>query len=519
MSIAVTADLERAPINPLLTRLAVAAACTALADWLFFGWDVGLSLALFLGVVGIAAVGCNGAHATRLVQIVVTIAFITGLAALIENVSPLSVMVGTLATAMFSIVMTAREPSSWRRDLWEAVTVPLRGPFRLIGDVIDALRHMKPQTARWQSTLVAWIVPLGVFAIFVALFSSANPLIEQQVDRIDLKALVASFDPWRIAFWIAVLCCIWPLIHRRFRRKPIRRTGTDNSADIVESPGLDHLLGETALSRSLVLFNLLFAVQSVLDLTYLWGGATLPHGMSHAEYAHRGAYPLVATALLAAGFVLIAMRRGGPAEQSRLIRPLVLLWTAQNVLLVISSIFRLDLYVAAYSLTYLRLAAFIWMALVATGLVLMFIQIVQRKSNSWLLAANAISLSLVLYTCCFLNAPWLVATYNVEHCREVGGSGAKLDLNYLASLGSAQTLPPVEAHLAQFPQTKELSLAYRASPDRDYLKRPGNWRAWTFRRWRLERYFANTPAIAFSSEVDSGSRQENASKQEPKARF
>ena len=49
-------------------------------------------------------------------------------------------------------------------------------------------------------------------------------------------------------------------------------------------------------------------MQTGLDLAYLWGGLALPDGMSHAEYAHRGAYPLVVTALLAAGFVLIAMR-------------------------------------------------------------------------------------------------------------------------------------------------------------------------------------------------------------------
>ena len=129
---------------------------------------------------------------------------------------------------------------------------------------------------------------------------------------------------------------------------------------------MEDLFGVRAISRSLILFNTLFALQSTLDLAYLWGGASLPDGMSHAEYAHRGAYPLIVTALLAAGFVLIAMRPGGPAEHSRLIRPLVLVWTAQNILLVVSSIFRLDLYVAAYSLTYLRLAAFIWMVLVAT---------------------------------------------------------------------------------------------------------------------------------------------------------
>ena len=89
----------------------------------------------------------------------------------------------------------------------------------------------------------------------------------------------------------------------------------------------------------------------------------------------------------------------------------------------VSSIFRLDLYVAACSLTYLRVAAFIWMVLVAAGLVLMLIQIQLKKPTSWLIAANAISLALVLYGCCFINAPRLIASYNVEHRGKTAAPG------------------------------------------------------------------------------------------------
>ena len=95
-------------------------------------------------------------------------------------------------------------------------------------------------------------------------------------------------------------------------------------------------------------------------------------------------------------------------------------------------------------MTYLRVAAFIWMVLVAAGLVLMLIQIQLKKPTSWLIAANAVSLALVLYGCCFINVPRLIASYNVEHSRENGGTGPFLDLRYLASLGP-QALPPIES--------------------------------------------------------------------------
>ncbi len=100
--------------------------------------------------------------------------------------------------------------------------------------------------------------------------------------------------------------------------------------------------------------------------------------MTHAAYAHRGAYPLIVTALLAAACRLITMRPGSETSGDRLIRALVYLWTAQNIVLVISSILRLDLYVSIYSLTYWRVAAFIWMGLVAVGLVL-----IMARHRAW----------------------------------------------------------------------------------------------------------------------------------------
>jgi hypothetical protein len=511
MSIATASDFEiaPAPARPLLVPLVSAAACVALADWLFWGWTmIGVSLALFLGVLGVVAVSINRTRAPRNTQIVMSAVFVAGLLAVIEDSNGLSQTVAELATALFVIVTTAHQASSWQRDLLEAVTIPFRGPFQLIGDLFGALRHMTRRTPGWLGWLVAWIVPLSVFAVFLALFSSANPLIENRLMWIDLRTLFNLIDSWRMAFWVLIACVIWPLIRQRTRRKSARESES-RSAAAAEPSDLDYLLGVQAVSRSLILFNALFAVQSALDLTYLWGGASLPDGMSHAEYAHRGAYPLIATALLAAGFVLIAMRPGGPAEHSRLIRPLVLVWTGQNILLVVSSIFRLDLYVAAFSLTYLRLAALIWMLLVGIGLALMVMQIVRGKSNSWLLAANAISLALVLYGCCFINAPWLVASYNVEHSLEIAGTGPNLDLQYLGSLGP-QAEPALRPHVKQMPQLQSVIYTCRhvyyspSSGNWYYSPSSGNWRAWSFRAWRLQRYLSNNPDTSPNPPDNSG---------------
>jgi len=491
MSIATTSEPEAAPAQILTRPLILAAGCVALADWLFYGWwDLGISLPLFLGVLGTAGVASNGAHtAGRRTGIIMIAVFAAGLLALVEQVNWLSAIWAGVATAMFVVVMTAPDRAPWEQRLYEVLILPVLGPFQFATDVIWQAWQWLRRDHGWLRLdyLIGWVVPLGIFAVFLSLFVSANPLIERGVLQIDWQAALNLLNPLRLAFWILLAGAIWPFVFRRNRRhwNPESKRGDNISA--VNS-GLDYLVGTAATLRSLVLFNALFALQTAMDLTYLWGGAALPDGLTYATYAHRGAYPLIATALLAAAFVLVAMRRGGPAEQSRLIRPLVLIFTAQNVLLVISSIFRLDLYVAIYSLTYLRLAAFIWMGLVAAGLLLILAKIMLLKSTYWLITANAITLAIVLYGCCFLNAPWLIAHYNVEHSKEVSGTGQNLDLRYVESLGP-QAYAALERHAAKLP-TFSVSFA-----------RSENWRGWSFRTWRLDRYFAKPLTERLTSPV------------------
>lgn len=147
MSTASTADLEIAPVRPLLKPL-VATACVALAAWLFYGWTMGVSLPLFLGVLGVAAITVNRVHAVRHIPIFVAVIFVAGLLALIEDVSCLSVIVGTLATAMFANILTAPDARSWQRHMFESATIFFRGPFQLFGDFARSRRRSHPRQNR-----------------------------------------------------------------------------------------------------------------------------------------------------------------------------------------------------------------------------------------------------------------------------------------------------------------------------------------------------------------------------------
>jgi hypothetical protein len=211
-----------------------------------------------------------------------------------------------------------------------------------------------------------------------------------------------------------------------------------------------------SVTLSLILFNLLFAAQNLMDAVWLWGWAPMPQGMTMADYAHRGAYPLIATALLAALFVLVTLRSGSDTARTPVIRRLVMLWIGQNIILVASSMLRTADYIEAYSLTRLRIAALLWMALVAFGLAAICWRLLRGHSAAWLINVNLAAAGLVLGAVCFIDLGEVTARWNVRHAREVSGRGVALDLCYMSDLGESALLP-----LLTLEQRADLRPAFR----------------------------------------------------------
>jgi hypothetical protein len=464
-------------------KLAMAFALAALADWLFYGQSIGISAVIFAMALACAAAIANLAGLDGKRIGLASLVLLAGLAPAIEeaNAFSLALVVLALGFALFRTTYPGLDgPEQFAlafRDLF------VIGPLRLFRDAAGMI-----SLPRIASGFTVWFIPLALGGFFIVLFATANPVIESWISELLSPGNTTSHISFeRILFWIAATALVWPFVHVWWRARP---EAAARSAEPVEDQATAseffELLGAAAILRSLLLFNLVFAVQTALDLIYLWGNVELPAGITYASYAHRGAYALILTALLAAGFVLAAMRPGGPAGDVKVVRPLVYLFVAQNILLVASSILRLDLYVQIYLLTYLRVAAFIWMGLVALGLVLITARIALERSNSWLIRANLIALTTVLYVCSMTNFAAIIANYNVAHSREAAGQGVTIDMSYLFRLGP-QALPAIDKALPL--RTPDPFLVARRDRLADeQARRMASWRAWDFRSWRLQRY-------------------------------
>ena len=345
----------------------------------------------------------------------------------------------------------------------------LSGPVAVPADLRRLMRvagHRPHAHARPLMRLLA--MPLIGTAVFVGLFALANPLIADTLAAVRLPGVDRTLG------WLIAVLCLWPTVRPR---------AWVISGD--EWRWARMRVGEASLPSVLLalgLFNLVFAVQNGLDLAFLWSGAPLPAGVSLADYAHRGAYPLIATALLAGGFVLTMLRPGTPTAASPLARWLVVGWVAQNVLLVASSALRTVDYVAALGLTEWRLAALAWMALVALGLVLIVVRLVAGLSGRWLINANALAALAVLMVGSVVDLSAAAATYNVAHAREGGGDGAPLDLCYLSRAGDSSVLPLIALEARPLsPALRQQVVRLRSDAVAALRRDQADWQGWSWR--------------------------------------
>ncbi|MDJ0849545.1 MAG: DUF4173 domain-containing protein [Myxococcota bacterium] len=418
-----------------LSRLALAvAAAVAAWDFLFYDEIGGFTHGLFtLLSLGLLAWAHPGALALRLPQVLAAGLGGIAVAQFIEP-SLLATVLAILGLASFGLVARAEralEGAAWLRSWAEMAT---RGWLQLARD-LGSLRAVLAERGGWRGRLARvlgnWLPPFLLSLPFVGLFAMANPLIELRLEGLGeaIADFFAALHPARLLAWLVVGAAGWALL--RFRARP-----EAPAASPVFTARREALEGRM-LVRCLAVFNALFAVQTVLDLGYFWSGFSLPEGMTYATYAHRGAYPLVVTTLLAILFILGAFRdrdRNLETPERRRAVWLVYVWLGQNAFLLASAAARLELYVDVYQLTRLRVAAAIWLGLVAAGLAFTLVKIATRRTNAWLVNANLATTAAVLWLCCFPDFSGFIAEHNVDRALATRG---ELDVYYLRKLGPA----------------------------------------------------------------------------------
>ncbi|MEL6617880.1 MAG: DUF4173 domain-containing protein [Pseudomonadota bacterium] len=387
---------------------------------------------------------------------------------LVELVQPLSMLIA-FAGALVGCVVLAGVPLA---DLGRAsLRLLWIGPVQSAVDaagVVSGFGRLSLADRDLRALLLGWTLPVLATLAFLVLLAASNPVLDQVILRLtDFEA--PRLNGWRIWFWGVLAALIWPVLVARRMKERLRHRAPQWAT--VQRQGV---INAQSVARSLVAFNMLFAVQTGMDVLYLYGDAALPEGISPAAYAHRGAYPLLVTALLAGLFAVVArpFLRGQPV-----VRVLMLVWLGQTLALVFASVWRLDLYVEEYGLTRLRLAAYVWMGLVAAGLGIVLVQIWRDRPAIWMVLRSGALGVVALYACAFVSFDATIARHNLSH-------PVHSDMELLCEM-SEDVVPVLRDRFG--PGWRKQCAPYFWTPS---VFAPEDWREWGFRNWRVRRSLA-----------------------------
>jgi hypothetical protein len=310
--------------------------------------------------------------------------------------------------------------------------------------------------------------------VFGGLLMAADPVFARVVSDTINVDLARAMDHVLLAGFFA-----W--VSAGYMRGFLLRTPFSDVAVPLRQPRLGITDGAVALG----LLNALFLAFVMVQLRYLFGGASMVEvtpGLSYADYARRGFFELVAVSALVIPLLLVAdwaVHRERPLDE-RVFRLSALVQLILLFAIMGSALYRMRLYQQAYGLTELRLYTTVFMAWVAAVLVWLAVTVLRGRRHRF--AFGALVLGLVAAAALnSANPHALIVRVNADRA----AAGHPYDATY-ASLMSGDAAPALLAALPRLPFADRCRLAQRLVEE--WLPpRSGGWRTWNYGAWRARR--------------------------------
>jgi hypothetical protein len=270
------------------------------------------------------------------------------------------------------------------------------------------------------------LIAIPVVAVFAALFSAADPVFGNWLQRL---INIEKLPEYLLRLVLILLLAFWLVGMFLHAILPAAKAERPDQTQ----PWMKPFLGLTETTILLSAVNLLFLAFVIIQVRYLFGGTAniSETGYTYSEYARRGFSELVAVAALSLVLFLVlsTITRIEKPSQRWVFTGLIILLMANVLVILASSLQRLMLYETAYGFSQLRTVTHVfifWLAaLVVTAAVLEGIQQRGRFALALLVAAVGFSASLVL-----LNVDGFTARRNIERAVQ----GEEFDAAYLTTL-------------------------------------------------------------------------------------
>lgn len=176
-----------------------------------------------------------------------------------------------------------------------------------------------------------------------------------------------------------------------------------------------------------VMITVVYIIFSVIQIIFLFtGGLMLPEGYTYSQYAHQGFFQLLFLCIFNLLMVISCM---AIFEMSSLLKTVLMIFSGCTFIMIVSSAYRMILYISSYHLTFLRILVLWFLALLVILMVGVIVNIYNQSFSLFRYGIITVTLFYLLFS--FGRPDYWIAKYNISAIEDDIRSE---DVSYLCSL-------------------------------------------------------------------------------------
>jgi hypothetical protein len=351
-------------------------------------------------------------------------------------------------------------------------------------DMVERMKTKVSDNNSFSIRLLIILIPIVISTIFFLMYREASPLFKDFTRNINL-----DFLTWDLTlFTIGGLMLLYAFYyHRRIKYLFIKDMQASNELleeQVNKKSFLLNLMDVPAENLSgvvlLGLLNFLVLTVNILDINYIWISHQLPVGLNFSEFVHQGIGMLI-TSIITAILIILYYFRGSQNffQKNLTLKILAYLWIIQNLILVLSTAVRNQLYINEFSLTYKRIGVYVYLVLCIAGLATTLVKILRTRSNWFLFRKNGWAFYSVLVLSCLFNWDLIITRFNINYSKN-------LDSYYLFNL-SPSSLPDLwRLHNSESNILDEKILEQKTY-EFESKWQESEWQSWNYENWKIKK--------------------------------
>lgn len=303
--------------------------------------------------------------------------------------------------------------------------------------ILDFIKRMQPKADDASNKkgykVIATSVVFLISILFFNMYKSSNPLFAENTKWI-------NFDFINVR-WIFFTLCGFLLTYAFMYHRAITPVENwENNLSLQNNRTIENEQNKKQFDTEryaglllFVLLNLMLIVLNMGDIQTLYFNGGLPKNVTHSDFVHSGVGIIILSIVIATGLIMFLFRKEFEnIKNNKALMICVYLWIFQNVMMLSSTAFRNQIYIHDFNFTYKRIGVYVWLALAAIGLCIMFYKIYKKQSNWYLIRTNVAVWFTVLVLSSLVNWDKLITNYNIQN-----KPLAQVDFYYLFSLSDA----------------------------------------------------------------------------------